>query len=169
MLVNKISVENLVGSPPHHHDFGGARPSFSNIYQRPSHLPSPFRVLMLGASGVGKTALTAQFMTSEYLNTYDASLGKFTLFLLHSGWQFIRTQMKVSLYRICYIYGIYLHIRYTVYVYILYVCCTEHEWEYRSVLERVYAASSVLDLAGLHRNGRNIAFGTVCKKTNAFI
>jgi len=35
----------------------------------------PFRVLMLGASGVGKTALTAQFMTSEYLNAYEASLG----------------------------------------------------------------------------------------------
>lgn len=39
-------------------------------------LGEPFRVLMLGASGVGKTALTAQFMTSEYLNTYEASLGK---------------------------------------------------------------------------------------------
>ena len=37
---------------------------------------APFRVLILGLSGVGKTALTAQFMTSEYLNTYDASLGE---------------------------------------------------------------------------------------------
>jgi hypothetical protein len=26
---------------------------------------------------VGKTALVSQFMTSEYINTYDASLGKF--------------------------------------------------------------------------------------------
>lgn len=31
---------------------------------------------MLGDSGVGKTALVSQFMTSEYMNTYDASLGK---------------------------------------------------------------------------------------------
>lgn len=29
-----------------------------------------------GAAGVGKTALVSQFMTSEYMNTYDASLGK---------------------------------------------------------------------------------------------
>ncbi|KAK4023087.1 hypothetical protein OUZ56_008521 [Daphnia magna] len=41
-------------------------------------LGEPFRVLMLGASGVGKTALTAQFMTSEYLNTYEASLDEDT-------------------------------------------------------------------------------------------
>ena len=34
------------------------------------------RVVMLGATGVGKTALTNQFMTSDYSNTYDASLGK---------------------------------------------------------------------------------------------
>lgn len=35
-----------------------------------------YRVVMLGDSGVGKTALVSQFMTSEYMNTYDASLGK---------------------------------------------------------------------------------------------
>nr|CAI5867506.1 unnamed protein product [Callosobruchus analis] len=29
---------------------------------------------MLGDAGVGKTALVSQFMTSEYMNTYDASL-----------------------------------------------------------------------------------------------
>ncbi|XP_015836898.1 uncharacterized protein LOC659254 isoform X2 [Tribolium castaneum] len=33
-----------------------------------------YRVVMLGDSGVGKTALVSQFMTSEYMNTYDASL-----------------------------------------------------------------------------------------------
>lgn len=50
--------------------------------------PEPYRVLMLGSSGVGKTALTAQFMTSEYLNTYEASLGIFysILFVLF-GWR----------------------------------------------------------------------------------
>lgn len=31
---------------------------------------------MLGDAGVGKTALVNQFMTSEYMHTYDASLGK---------------------------------------------------------------------------------------------
>ncbi|XP_026470246.1 GTP-binding protein Rit2-like [Ctenocephalides felis] len=37
--------------------------------------PNPkYRVVMLGDSGVGKTALVSQFMTSEYMNTYDASL-----------------------------------------------------------------------------------------------
>lgn len=33
-----------------------------------------------GAAGVGKTALVSQFMTSEYMNTYDASLGMVHLF-----------------------------------------------------------------------------------------
>lgn len=37
---------------------------------------SKYRVVLLGDSGVGKTALVSQFMTSEYMNTYDASLGK---------------------------------------------------------------------------------------------
>ncbi|KAL0277726.1 UNVERIFIED_CONTAM: hypothetical protein PYX00_004916 [Menopon gallinae] len=35
---------------------------------------SKYRVVLLGDSGVGKTALVNQFMTSEYMNTYDASL-----------------------------------------------------------------------------------------------
>ena len=47
----------------------------SGPYSLGAATAEPFRVLMLGASGVGKTALTAQFMTSEYLNTYEASLG----------------------------------------------------------------------------------------------
>ncbi|XP_021943902.1 GTP-binding protein GEM [Folsomia candida] len=33
-----------------------------------------YRVVMLGHSGVGKSALVNQFMTSEYISTYDASL-----------------------------------------------------------------------------------------------
>ena len=36
-----------------------------------------YKVGMLGASGVGKTALTAQFTTSEYICAYDASLGNY--------------------------------------------------------------------------------------------
>lgn len=43
------------------------------LSQIPKH-----RVVLLGDAGVGKTALVSQFMTSEYMNTYDASLGKCT-------------------------------------------------------------------------------------------
>lgn len=42
---------------------------------------SKYRVVLLGDSGVGKTALVSQFMTSEYINTYDASLGKLQVYL----------------------------------------------------------------------------------------
>lgn len=43
----------------------------------PEELEVPkYRVVLLGDSGVGKTALVSQFMTSEYMNTYDASLGE---------------------------------------------------------------------------------------------
>ncbi len=35
-----------------------------------------YRVAMLGQNGVGKTALVSQFLTSEYMNTYDTSLGE---------------------------------------------------------------------------------------------
>lgn len=35
-----------------------------------------YRVVMLGEASVGKTALVSQFMTSEYMHTYDASLGE---------------------------------------------------------------------------------------------
>ncbi|CAH1640625.1 unnamed protein product [Spodoptera littoralis] len=38
-----------------------------------SRIPK-YRVVLLGDAGVGKTALVSQFMTSEYMNTYDASL-----------------------------------------------------------------------------------------------
>ena len=34
--------------------------------------PQAHRVAMLGASGVGKSALTSQFLSSDHMNTYDA-------------------------------------------------------------------------------------------------
>ncbi|CAD6228236.1 GSCOCG00006421001-RA-CDS [Cotesia congregata] len=40
-----------------------------------------YKVGMLGAAGVGKTALTVQFTTSEYICAYDASLGDCQIFL----------------------------------------------------------------------------------------
>ena len=36
----------------------------------------PFKVTVLGATGVGKTAFTQQFMTSEYLGGFDISTGE---------------------------------------------------------------------------------------------
>lgn len=36
----------------------------------------PYTGLMLGATGVGKTSLIHQFMTSDYMNAYEASLGE---------------------------------------------------------------------------------------------
>jgi len=41
-----------------------------------------YRVVLLGAAKVGKSALVEQFMTSEYINTYDASLG-----MIRQFWQ----------------------------------------------------------------------------------
>ena len=41
-----------------------------------------FRVCMMGDAQVGKTSLVTQCLTSEYMNTYDASMGKL-LYLLN--------------------------------------------------------------------------------------
>ena len=35
---------------------------------------------MLGAPAVGKTAIVSQCLTSDYMNTYDASLGNLISF-----------------------------------------------------------------------------------------
>ena len=43
--------------------------------------PNHFRVLMLGVPGVGKTLLTDQFMTSEFLGNYEYSICKLNFFL----------------------------------------------------------------------------------------
>jgi GTPase SAR1 family protein len=51
----------------------------SGIGEKPVRAPSPpkqYRVAMLGASGVGKSSLTSQFLSSDHMNTYD-SVGKF--------------------------------------------------------------------------------------------
>lgn len=42
-----------------------------------------YRVVLFGDAGTGKTALVSQFMTSEYMHTYDASLGKFNGFSIY--------------------------------------------------------------------------------------
>lgn len=38
-------------------------------------ITAPYRVVMLGSAGVGKSSLISQFMTSEYLHAYDMSIG----------------------------------------------------------------------------------------------
>lgn len=38
--------------------------------------PGYYRVVMLGSEGVGKSALTTQFMTSEYIGAFDICSGK---------------------------------------------------------------------------------------------
>ncbi|KAK6622064.1 hypothetical protein RUM44_001871 [Polyplax serrata] len=37
----------------------------------------PYKVVMLGSAGVGKSSLISQFMTSEYLHAYDTSLAQY--------------------------------------------------------------------------------------------
>ncbi|XP_057379954.1 pneumococcal serine-rich repeat protein-like [Daphnia carinata] len=56
--------------------FGGSccGSSYVSSEESSDHSNTKYRVVMLGAAGVGKTALVSQFMTSEYMNTYDASL-----------------------------------------------------------------------------------------------
>ena len=43
-----------------------------------------FRVAMLGAPDVGKSALTSQFLSSDHMNTYD-TVGMFVIFVTVSG------------------------------------------------------------------------------------
>ncbi|CAB0044210.1 unnamed protein product [Trichogramma brassicae] len=51
-------------------------PQQQHQQQQQQQAVASYKVGMLGASGVGKTALTAQFTTSEYICAYDASLGR---------------------------------------------------------------------------------------------
>ena len=39
-----------------------------------------YKILLLGSSGIGKTSLVNQFMTSEYINTFEFSLGNSNCF-----------------------------------------------------------------------------------------
>lgn len=53
-----------------------------------SPVPSPevisYSVAMLGAPGVGKTALVSQFMTSECINAYDRQTSEYTCVCLYT-------------------------------------------------------------------------------------
>lgn len=41
-----------------------------------SEADSSYRVVLLGSAGVGRTALSQQFLTSEYIGAFDTSMGK---------------------------------------------------------------------------------------------
>ena len=43
-----------------------------------------YRVLVLGGPGVGKTAITQQFLTSEYMAAQNTSFGLFRAFFSYS-------------------------------------------------------------------------------------
>ena len=60
----------------------------SSSVSRESVNPSPgpskphARVLVIGMASCGKTAITQQFMTSEYLGGFDTSIGKMTVYYI---------------------------------------------------------------------------------------
>lgn len=60
----------------HRHHSSNSEDSGPPQTQATSALPSSFRVLMMGSTGSGKSALTRQFMTSEYKGTYEINTRK---------------------------------------------------------------------------------------------
>lgn len=54
---------------------------------------SYYKIVALGAPGVGKTAITQQFMTSEYI-AFDSSMGKF-IFYYQSFWLFTFKSLRI--------------------------------------------------------------------------
>lgn len=80
MCISRHSPSNLSGMSPFDGSCCGGNSSYNDLSSGDSSVAEDvpkYRVVLLGESGVGKTALVSQFMTSEYMNTYDASLGEF--------------------------------------------------------------------------------------------
>ena len=80
---NKICFSNEGGAWSHPCSLAtsAASSAASSRASSASESQFPYRVIMLGAPEVGKTTLCHQFMTSEHINTYDTSLGKFNFCL----------------------------------------------------------------------------------------
>ena len=79
LVSGMLSMGSSVGSDLHIDANGRSRASSSNSQESCSANPSDtpvYKVLMLGGPGVGKTALTQQFMTSEYIGAQNTSFGK---------------------------------------------------------------------------------------------
>ncbi|KAI0212024.1 hypothetical protein LSAT2_003080 [Lamellibrachia satsuma] len=88
LVSNMLNMTSSIGSDLHIDANGRSRASSSNSQESCSANPSDkpvYKVLMLGGPGVGKTALTQQFMTSEYIGAQNTSFGEsisaFTCFL----------------------------------------------------------------------------------------
>ncbi|XP_023246816.1 uncharacterized protein LOC106639394 [Copidosoma floridanum] len=83
------STEHLTASYPGSARNSAAGSLASSRESSASQGPAPYRVLMLGASAVGKSSLVSQFMTSEYLHAYDTSVddesGEKTVNILLNG------------------------------------------------------------------------------------
>ncbi|XP_031789421.1 probable serine/threonine-protein kinase nek3 isoform X3 [Nasonia vitripennis] len=83
------STEHLTASYPGSARNSAAGSLASSRESSASQGPAPYRVLMLGASAVGKSSLVSQFMTSEYLHAYDTSIddesGEKTVSVLLAG------------------------------------------------------------------------------------
>lgn len=78
--LSRHSPSNLSGISPFDGSCCGGNSSYNDLSSGESSVAEEipkYRVVLLGESGVGKTALVSQFMTSEYMNTYDASLGEY--------------------------------------------------------------------------------------------
>ncbi|XP_050420083.1 uncharacterized protein LOC126833022 [Adelges cooleyi] len=89
---SKHSPSNMSGVSPFDGSCCGGNSSYNDLSSGESSVVDDipkYRVVLLGESGVGKTALVSQFMTSEYMNTYDASLddefGEKTVSILLDG------------------------------------------------------------------------------------
>ena len=79
LVSGALSTASSVGSDIHIDANGRSRGSSSNSqesYSANVSEKSAYKVLMLGGPGVGKTALTQQFMTSEYVGAQNTSFGK---------------------------------------------------------------------------------------------
>ncbi|XP_066960129.1 uncharacterized protein [Macrobrachium rosenbergii] len=81
LSASNLSVHTLTSRPSSRSGRSGERSPFEGSCCGSSYVSSEselevakYRVVLLGESGVGKSSLVTQFMTSEYINTYDASL-----------------------------------------------------------------------------------------------
>ena len=86
-LVNEGDVVLPASTPD---DAGSRRSSYNSTAENSgsagesSSVDTPiYRVLMIGGPGVGKTALTQQFMTSEFMAAQNTSFGKFNSPYVH--------------------------------------------------------------------------------------
>ena len=79
-----VNEGDVVLSPTTPDDTGSRRSSYNSTADNSeSPVDSPvYRVLMIGGPGVGKTALTQQFMTSEFMAAQNTSFGQLIQFNL---------------------------------------------------------------------------------------